>query len=124
MIYQVEVAYQGYLSKNSSKFPKGRGFKPFVKFWMNDLASKAKALNIPLAESYKIGIFGKFTDERRPDLANLHEVIGDALKGQKGLGVDDKAFNFIDKGFELGHTDPTLIVFIEPIGLREEISKD
>ena len=124
MEYKVEVPYQGYLSKNSSKFQGGRGFKPFVKMWMRELADKAKSLEVPKAEKYKISIYGKFTDDRRPDLANLHEVIGDALKGEKALGIDDKHFIFEDKGWELGHWDPTLIIFIEPLDLVGGVSKD
>ena len=122
--YKVEMPYQGYLSKNSSKFLGGRGLKPFVRMWMSELQSKVQALNVPLAESYKISLYGKFTDERRPDLANLHEVIGDALKGPRALIIDDKNFIFEDKGWELGHFDPTIVIFIEPLGLDEGTSKD
>ena len=116
--FQVEVPYiGGILSKNSSKYPLGRGLKPFVKMWMKELRDKVKSLEVPTSQVYRIGLYGKFTDERRPDLANLHEVIGDALKGPGCLGVDDRQFIFEDKGWELGYFDPTLIISIEPIGV-------
>ena len=108
--YKVVMPYiGGILSENAYKWGT-RGTKPFVKRWMRELAGKVKELDIPQVGSYEIELFGRFTDERRPDLSNLHKVIGDAL--QKGLGVNDKTFRFVDKGYSLGHLSPELEITI------------
>ena len=111
MKYVVTMPYiGGILSENAYKFFATRGTKPFVKLWMKELAEKVKKLDVPQAENYEIRLYGKFTDERRPDLSNLHKVVGDAL--QVGLSVNDKHFRFIDEGYELGHVDPELVITI------------
>lgn len=119
MDYQVTVPYiGGILSKNSYKFNRSRGTLPFVKKWMNELSEKVEQLNIPKAQEYEIHLYGKFTDERRPDLSNLHDVLADAIKerrGHPGLGVDDKVFRIIDDGYELGKWDPELLIGIVPV---------
>ena len=112
MEYSVTMPYLGgILSENAYKF-RTRGTKPFVRLWMRELAEKVKLLEIPKAERYEVEVFGKFTDERRPDLSNLHKVIGDAL--QEGLGVNDKYFFFKDRGYVLGFFDPELVITIVP----------
>jgi len=123
-VYKIVVPYiGGVLSENAYKFAT-RGTKPFVKLWMKELASKVKELDIEKCGSYEIGVFGRFTDERRPDISNLFKVISDALKKtkrQEGLGVDDKYFRMRDDGCELGHIDPELVITIIP---REANLKD
>jgi len=111
MEYKITIGYIGnILSDNSYKF-QTRGTKPFCKMWMRELEEKVEALNIPRASEYIIKIEGHFTDQRRPDLANLHKVIGDAIK--KGLLVDDKFFRFQDGQVKLGFIDPELEIIIE-----------
>lgn len=102
------------MSENSYKL-KTRRTRPMVKMWMQELAEKVGGLNIPKCQGYRIGVFGKFTDERRPDISNLFKVISDAI--EDGLGVNDKHFKLIDKGYRLGHFDPELEITIEPEGL-------
>lgn len=119
--YQVKVPYiGGILSDNSYKFL-NKATKPMVTIWKRELAQKVEELSIPKALSYEIRLFGRFPDSRRPDLSNLHKVIGDSLKKTKqwlGLGVDDKLFRFIDEGCALGFPEPELIITIIP-GIRE-----
>jgi hypothetical protein len=89
---------------------------------MNELAEKVESQDIPKAKEYEIHLYGKFTDERRPDLSNLHDVLADALKKRKGhlgLGIDDKYFKIVDDGYELGKWDPELIISIVPINVDE-----
>jgi len=102
----------GILSDNSARF-KTKKIRPPVAFWMRELANIVEDLNIPEAPFYRIGIKGNFSDERHPDLSNLHKVIGDALK--KVLPVDDKYFRYNDLGVTLGTFDPTLEIIIEPL---------
>lgn len=110
MEYKVAMPYiGGILSENAYKFAT-RGTKPIVKLWMRELAEKVKALDIPKCEAYEIEVFGKFTDERRPDISNLFKIISDAI--EKGLGVNDKHFRMMDKGYSLGWTDPELVITI------------
>lgn len=111
MEYKIAMPYiGGILSENAYKW-KTRGTKPIVKIWMRELADKVRELDIPRVESYEIGVFGKFTDERRPDIPNLFKVISDAI--EDGLGVNDKNFRLVDKGYELGHFDPELEITIK-----------
>lgn len=114
MEHKVTMSYiGGILSENAYKF-QTRGTKPFVKLWMNELADKVRELPVDKSDTYEIRLFGKFWDERRPDLSNLHKVIGDAL--EKGLGVNDKHFLFVDEGVSLGHIDPELVITIRGLG--------
>lgn len=116
MEYKVVMPYLGgILSENAYKMATRRT-KPFVKRWMRELAEKVQDLNVPESENYEVRLFGKFTDERRPDLSNLHKVIGDAL--EKGLGTNDKHFLFKDEGYDLGHMDPELEITIVPVVKR------
>ena len=115
MDYKVVMPYLGgILSDNAYKIGRTkRKTHPMVILWMRELAEKAEALCIPQAESYRIGLYSKFWDERRPDLSNLHKVIGDAL--QRGLAINDKAFFFSDLGYELGKFEPELEITITPL---------
>ena len=117
MEYQVVMPYiGGILTDNAYKYA-NRSTKPIVKIWKGELTTKVKEI-VPEEErgierDYRIHLFGRFTDERRPDLANLHKIIGDAV--EKGLGVKDKHFFFVDEGYDLGYTDPELVITIEEV---------
>ena len=115
MEYKVTMQYMGgILTDNNYKIGKTKKkTRPLVILWMDELVGKVKALNVEEANNYSIGLYGKFWDERRPDLANLHKVIGDAL--ERGLGVNDKAFFFTDKGYELGIFEMELEITIIPV---------
>lgn len=119
--FKIVMPYIGdILSDNNYKFL-SKSTKPIVTIWKRELAQKAEALGTPEAETYEIQLFGKFPDNRRPDLSNLHKVIGDGLKKTnqwKGLGVDDKCFLFKDMGVELGKFDPELEIVIVPGKLK------
>lgn len=111
MEYKIVMPYiGGILSENAYKWHQTKGTKPFVRLWMKELAEKVRLLNIPESKSYEVGVFGKFTDERRPDISNLFKVTSDAI--EKGLGINDKHFRLVDKGYELGHLDPELVITI------------
>jgi Holliday junction resolvase RusA-like endonuclease len=110
MEYKVVMPYiGGVLSENAYKW-KTRGTKWPVKFWMAELADKVRQLSIPLADKYEVGVFGRFTDERRPDISNLFKVVSDAIEA--GLGVNDKYFRMVDRGYKLGYLDPELEITI------------
>jgi len=85
-----------------------------VQDWMRDLKM---AVQLAYRDMEKpkppvhICIDGFFKDERIPDLANLHKVIGDAL--QIGLGINDKKFRFQDGKGETGYDEPYLRIGIE-----------
>ncbi len=112
MEYKITMPYiGGILSENSYKFTT-RGTRPFVKFWMKELAEKVSSLNIPKVKSYEVQILGKFTDERHPDISNLFKVTLDAI--EDGLFVNDRNFKAIDKGCKLGFIDPELEITIIP----------
>ena len=100
----------GILSENEYKFLTKRT-KPMVRMWMSQLSEKVKQAEIPESKYYTIGVFGRFYDERRPDISNLFKVISDAI--QKGLGVDDKWFRMEDRGYELGVFEQELVITIE-----------
>lgn len=112
---KVTVPYiGGVLSVNSYKV-RGRGgvatnkTKRVVVLWMNELTEKVKGFEHN--GSLTVSLFGKFVDDRAPDLANLHKCIGDAIA--TGLGVNDKEFRFIDLGYDVGYTRPVLEITIE-----------
>ena len=121
MGFKIVMPYLGgILSDNNYKFL-SKATKPIVNLWKRELAKKVEALKVPEAVGYEIRLFGRFTDERRPDLSNLHKVIGDSLKKTKkwvGLGVDDKHFGFVDIGYNLGAIDPEIEITIIPSVLR------
>jgi hypothetical protein len=82
-----------------------------VEVWMGELTRRIQELKIPIPQPpVGITLFGRFEDDRCPDLANLHKVIGDAIK--VGLGLDDKYFNFTDKGYSTGFERPELDIEI------------
>lgn len=112
MRYEVVMAYVGgILSENSYK-RQTRQTRPFVRLWMKELAKKVRELEIPQCDGYEVGVFGKFTDERRPDISNLFKIISDSI--EDGLGVNDKHFRMVDMGYRLGYTDPELVITITP----------
>lgn len=106
------MPYEGELSDNSYKFS-NRSTRPFVELWMKKLSEEVKKARIPLFKEFEISVYGRFLDERRPDMQNLFKVIGDGIK--KGLGVDDKHFRFKDIGYEVGHIFPQLLIYIRGI---------
>lgn len=118
MDYKVVMPYiGGVLSDNNYKFL-NKGTKPIVNMWKRELAHKIEELDIPEAKAYKVEVFGRFTDERRPDVPNLFKVILDGLKKtktQRGLGVDDKHIHPSDAGYELGFIDPVIEIEITPL---------
>jgi len=117
MDYKITIDYiGGVLSDNNFKF-QTRGTKPFVRMWMRELEDKVRIANIPQVGKYTIIISGFFTDERRPDLSNLHKVIGDSIK--KGLSVDDKYFSYRDGEVKLGYVDPYLEIIIIPEEVKD-----
>ena len=116
----------GCLSKNGSRIT-GRGgvrtncYKPEVKMWMWQLEKKVKdncttetvIETMPARMGMKhltIKLIGRFKDDRAPDLSNLHEILGDAIK--VGIGVDDKNFDFVDCGYTIGYDEPELEIEI------------
>ncbi len=111
--YKILMLYiGGILSDNNYKF-RSRGTRPFTKMWMCELEDKVRVADIPQVGHYIITINGFFTDERRPDISNLHKIIGDSIK--KGLSVDDKYFSYKDGEVKLGYVDPYLEIIIVPI---------
>lgn len=104
----------GVLSVNRYKI-RGRGghptnkTKPEVEIWMTQLADKVKGLGF--GSDTVIELKGHFSDDRVPDLHNLHKVIGDAIK--EGLGVDDKDFRFVDIGYSTGYSKPELEITLK-----------
>ena len=85
--------------------------RPEVDYWMFELASKVEHLRGEIKTPIKVKLFGKFRDNRHPDLHNLHKCLGDAL--EKGLRVNDKDILISDEGFELGHMDQELVITLE-----------
>lgn len=114
MSYEIVMPYIGsILSENNYKYHLTKKTKPFVRMWMRDLANKVKLLEVPRSESYEVGVFGRFSDDRRPDISNLFKVISDAV--QDGLEVNDKHFRLVDRGYTLGHWDPELVITVTPL---------
>jgi len=113
--YQIVMPYIGFhLSVNAMKIMRrgrrGPNF-PEVDDWMFQLALKVSHLKGQFKPPIRVRLFGRFRDNRHPDLHNLHKVIGDAL--EKGLGVDDKYILISDGGFELGHEKQELVIALE-----------
>jgi Holliday junction resolvase RusA-like endonuclease len=105
----------GILSVNSYKVKiKGRAVgptKPEVRSWMLDLATKVLPYRGKLSAPITVKVFGKFRDNRQPDLDNLYKVIMDPLK--EGLDIDDRYFIPVSEGYELGHEDQSLVITLE-----------
>lgn len=113
MEYRIVIPYiGGILSDNNYKF-QNRKTKPPVAIWKKELANLVEACNIPEFPFYRIYLKGYFSDERHPDLGNLHKVIGDSIK--MVLPKDDKRYRYTDRGVELGTWDPYLSIGIEGI---------
>lgn len=109
----IEMEYIGKrLSKNYSK-TRDRHWKPIVRKWMDQLSFAVHTQKIELKPPIKIEVIGYFKDRRYPDLANLHEVIGDGIK--RGLGIDDKYFYFEDRFAVTGVKDPSIQIIIKEI---------
>lgn len=115
--YKVTMPYiGGTLSVNRYKIVGRFGHKTNktrkeVQLWMDILTDKVKKLVVfSPRPPVTITLFGRFEDDRCPDLSNLHKVIGDAIK--EGLGVDDKFFEFTDKGYSTGFENPELDIEI------------
>ena len=118
MEFKVVMPYLGgILSDNNYKFL-NKATKPIVTIWRKELAQKVEALDIPEVEEYEVEVYGRFLDERRPDIPNLFKVILDGLKKTKmykGLGVDDKHIHPRDAGYKLGYQDPEIVITIWPL---------
>lgn len=114
--YKITMEYLGGILSNNSYKLKNRATKPLVRMWMRELEDKVRVANIPQVAQYEIIVNGRFTDDRRPDLDNLHKVIGDSIK--KGLSVDDKNFFFKDGEVTLGHFNPFIEITIIPMPLE------
>lgn len=115
----ITMSYMGTLSVNRYKTNRGI-IRREVRRWMADLAYTVHNALLDLDIStepifsppIRIRIDGYFRDNRVPDLANLHKVIGDAL--QDGLGVDDKHFRFEDGDVVTGEKNPRLRIVLSP----------
>lgn len=84
--------------------------RPETIIWMKELTEKVRGFypnNTPMT----IYLTGRFVDERCPDLSNLHKVLADAIK--VGIGLDDKHFVFVDRGYTTGHIKPELEIELE-----------
>ena len=104
------------LSVNHYKYRGGKRTRNETLQWMQELACAVRPYStlFHTNRAVRIVLWGHFRDNRRPDLANLYKVIGDAL--QDGLGVNDKLFQFEDGGIIIGATAPQLKLDIEQIG--------
>jgi len=107
---KVTVPYiGGVLSVNAYKV-RGRGgvatnaTKPVVRLWMHELTEKVRGFEHN--GSLTVSLFGKFVDDRAPDLDNLAKVILDAVK--VGVGLDDKNIKFVSLGYDTGYSRPVL----------------
>jgi len=112
-LYIAKIPYiGGILSENSYKFS-NKCTKPYVRWWMKTLATKVKVLKVPISPYYQINVYGEFLNESRPDIPNLFKVISDAI--EDGLGINDKYFRLVDKGYSLGYTNQSLNITIIPL---------
>jgi len=108
----------GCLSVNAMKIVVGgrrtHRNRPEVDDWMGELASKVMHLRGRVKPPIKVKLFGKFRENRRPDLDNLFKAVFDGLK--RGLDIDDKHFIPVSEGFELGHLEQKLVITLEEVG--------
>lgn len=114
--YQVTMPYiGGCLSVNSMKIVRGgrrtHRNRPEVDGWMSKLASKVSFLGGKLEPPITVRLFGKFRDNRHPDLDNLFKAVCDGLK--RGLDIDDRHFIPVSEGFELGNGEQELVITLE-----------
>jgi len=101
------------ISKNYYKFPNG-GTRPAAKKWAEELARRIRTVVLETCigpASFRVGIYGRFESENRPDIQNLFDLISDAV--QDGLGVNDKYFTMADDGYKTGYLEPRLVITIE-----------
>lgn len=119
MEYEVVMAYIGGILSDNAYKQQTRQTRPYVKLWKRGLASRVRELEIAECETYEIGVFGRFTDERRPDISNLFKIISDSI--EDGLGVNDKHFRMVDKGYKLGYTDPELVITIKGYEVQKSL---
>ena len=99
----------GVLSVNSYKVRGRSGVatnktKRVVKLWMSELTERVKGFEHN--GSLTVSVFGKFVDERVPDLDNLAKVILDSIK--VGVGLDDRHIKFVAQGYDTGYSKPVL----------------
>ena len=88
--------------------------KPEARQWKDALSCLAymECKDFTVPQPVQIGLSGRFKDNRVPDLANLHKLVGDAL--QDALGINDKHFEFHDKGYTIDkNADPELYIWVE-----------
>lgn len=106
----LSVNYYKIVGKGGVKTNKTR---PEVVRWMEDLALKVQKEfeGQELQPPITISIYGKFVDNRCPDLDNLAKVILDAVS--MGTGLDDKDFQFRALGYSIGWSRPVLEITIE-----------
>lgn len=114
--YMVVMPYiGGCLSVNAMKIVRaGRRThrdRPEVEDWKIQLASKVQLFKEGLAPPITVKLFGRFRDERHPDLDNLFKAVFDGLK--IGLGIDDKYFIPISEGYRTGYIRQELVITVE-----------
>ena len=101
----------GVLSVNRYTFHGGHKIRPQVSDWMDTLAGRASELfnGREVPDPLIVRLSATFRDNRVPDLANLHKVIGDAL--QRALPLNDRFYRFVDEGYAVDATkEPTLYI--------------
>lgn len=116
-VISISMPYIGYVLSVNGYQVVGRGgrktfkIKRQTEIWMGILTEKVQKLKPQtLGLPVIVKLEGHFTDERYPDLHNLHKVIGDAIK--VGLNIDDKYFQFEDGESLTGYSDPTIEITI------------
>jgi len=113
MINSIYMPYFKDLSNNSYKIHSTYTTKGTVKTWMSELADKVDKLKVKHTKWYRVILTGYFSDNRHPDIHNLHKVIGDSLK--EVLPEDDKHYIFKDNKPVLGVIDQYIVIEIEPL---------
>ena len=103
------VPYFGMLSVNRYKIPGTRVTRAEVRTWMDILASQVKGCGA--RPPIRVKVQGLFRTEHKPDIHNLHKVIGDAI--EKGLGINDRHFVFDDQESKFGYAKSTLEITLQ-----------
>ena len=80
--------------------------RPEVKLWMSQLTEEVKEFEHQ--GDVTVSVFGKFMDERVPDLDNLAKVILDAIK--VGINLDDRYIKYRALGYGTGFVKPKLVI--------------
>lgn len=78
--------------------------RPEVKLWMSQLTERVRGFEHN--GTITVGVFGKFSDGRVPDLDNLAKVILDAIK--LGVNLDDRHIKYQALGYGTGYVRPVL----------------